>query len=178
MVMRAADDPRDLVIRSWFAHIPAMGTVRAHQHRLPAGPALVTAARSALERAGDQWTGLRATVFDVLMRFDRPAGAYEVTEEVSRVVGRRVTANTVYRILDLFVAGNIAARVESSNAYIANAHPDCRHDCIFLVCDRCGRTSHVDDDRIASEVRAAASATGFKPLRPVLEVRGLCAGCA
>jgi Fur family zinc uptake transcriptional regulator len=155
-----------------------MGTVDAHKHRLPAGPALVLAARSAFERAGDQWTDLRATVFDVLIGFDRPASAYEITDAVSKAAARRVTANTVYRILDLFVASNIAARVESSNAYIATAHPDCRHDCIFLVCDRCGKTCHIDDDRIASDVRAAASATGFKPLRPVLEVRGLCAGCA
>jgi Fur family zinc uptake transcriptional regulator len=149
----------------------------AHQHRLPAGEALATAARSAFERAGDQWTNLRATVFDVLMRFDRPASAYEITEAVSKAAGRRVTANTVYRILDLFVTGNIAARVESSNAYVANAHPDCRHDCIFLVCDRCGNTRHVDDDRIAADIRAAADKTGFKTLRPVLEMRGLCAAC-
>ena len=155
-----------------------MATVHGHKHRLPAGPALVKAARNAFERAGDQWTDRRAMVFDVLMQFDRPASAYEITEEVSKIAGRRVTANTVYRILDLFVAGNIAARVESSNAYVASAHPDCRHDCIFLVCDRCGKTSHVDDDRIAADVRAAASATGFQPVRPILEVRGLCAGCA
>ncbi|UAJ12758.1 Fur family transcriptional regulator [Glacieibacterium megasporae] len=155
-----------------------MGTATAHKHRLPAGPALVTAARSAFERAGDQWTDLRATVFDVLINFEKPASAYEITDAVSKATARRVTANTVYRILDLFVASNIAARVESSNAYIATAHPDCRHDCIFLVCDRCGKTSHIDDDRIAGDMRAAASATGFMPLRPVLEVRGLCADCA
>lgn len=156
-----------------------MGAISdAHQHRLATGPALATAARSAFERAGDQWTDLRATVFDVLTRLERPASAYEITDRVSQALTRRVAANSVYRILDLFVAGNIAVRVESSNAYLANAHPDCRHDCIFLVCDRCGKTSHVDDDRIAADVRAAASATGFAPRRPVLEVRGLCAGCA
>ncbi len=153
-------------------------SIRAHQHRLPAGDALATAARSVFERAGDQWTHLRATVFDVLMRFDRPASAYEITEAVSKAAGRRVTANTVYRILDLFVTGNIAARVESSNAYVANAHPDCRHDCIFLVCDRCGTTRHVDDDGVAADIRAAADRTGFTTLRPVLEMRGLCAKCA
>ncbi len=153
-----------------------MGT--GHTHRLAAGPALATAARSAFERAGDQWTDLRAAVFDVLVAVDRPASAYEITDAVSRALDRRVAANSVYRILDLFVAANLAVRVESSNAYLANAHPDCRHDCIFLVCDRCGRTSHVDDDRIAADVRAAASATGFAPHRPILEVRGLCVDCA
>ena len=60
--------------------------------------------------------------------------------------GRRVAANSVYRILDLFVGANLARRVESANAYVANAHPDCLHDCIFLICDSCGQTVHIDDD--------------------------------
>ncbi len=38
--------------------------------------------------------------------------------------------------------------MESANAYMANTHPDCLHDCIFLVCDNCGQTTHIDDDSI------------------------------
>ena len=88
-----------------------------------------------------------ASVFDVL-RLDRPASAYDVTEQLSAAQGRRVAANSVYRILDLFVASNLAQRIESANAYIANPHPGCRHDCMFLVCDRCGRATHVDNDAV------------------------------
>ena len=149
----------------------------AHKHTQPAGTALTDAARDAVIRAGEQWTDLRALVFQALSTFDRPASAYDVTDAVSRAAGRRVAANSVYRILDLFVASNVAMRVESSNAYVANAHPDCLHDCIFLVCDSCGKTTHIDDDRLAEGVRAAASATGFRPIRPVLEVQGRCVDC-
>ena len=149
----------------------------AHRHDQPAGPALAVAARVAVERGGDQWTALRASVFDALATFDRPASAYDVTEAVSATLGRRIAANSVYRILDLFVASNVAMRVESRNAYLANAHPDCLHDCIFLVCDGCGKTTHIDDDRVSNGLRAAARATGFTPVRPVLEVRGRCAAC-
>ena len=46
-----------------------------------------------------------------------------------------------------------------------------------LVCDACGQTTHLDDDRITGGVRAAASAAGFTPERPVIEVRGRCADC-
>jgi Fur family zinc uptake transcriptional regulator len=83
----------------------------------------------------------------------------------------------VYRILDLFVGANLARRVESANAYVANAHPDCLHDCIFLVCDSCGSTTHLDDDTITRTVRSAAQGAGFSPVRPVIEVRGKCADC-
>jgi Fur family zinc uptake transcriptional regulator len=149
----------------------------AHHHHLPAGDALIDAARNAMARAGEQWTAMRASVFDALVSFEKPASAYDIAEAVSRAQGRRVAANSVYRILDLFVAANVAMRVESANAYLANAHPDCQHDCIFLVCDDCGATMHIDDDSVTEGVRAAARRAGFTPLRPVLEVRGTCADC-
>ncbi len=151
---------------------------RDHVHRLRSGAALTAAARTALTDAGEQWTAMRHSVFDALAGFDRPASAYDVTEAVSRAEGRRIAANSIYRILDLFVANNVALRVESANAYLANAHPGCLHDCIFLVCDGCGRATHIDDDSIAERVRAAARATGFRPERPVIEVRGRCGDCA
>lgn len=150
-----------------------------HRHAPHTGRAdLAAAAEARLTGAGEQWTALRASVFSALAGYDRPVSAYDVTDAVSTAVGRRIAANSVYRILDLFVANNVASRVESANAFIANAHPDCPHDCIFLLCDGCGRATHVDDDRITNDVRAAASATGFRPLRPVVEVRGICAACA
>ena len=148
-----------------------------HYHVLPAGDDLIDAARNAMARSGEQWTAMRASVFDALISFDKPASAYDIAEAVSQVQGRCVAANSVYRILDLFVSANVATRVESANAYLANAHPNCAHDCIFLVCDDCGATTHIDDDQIAASVRAAARKAGFEPKRPVVEVRGSCPEC-
>ncbi|MBB4085803.1 Fur family transcriptional regulator [Sphingomonas carotinifaciens] len=149
----------------------------AHDHHEPLGEDLSRAAQATLERAGEQWTTMRASVFAALAGFSKPASAYDIAESVSKSEGRRVAANSVYRILDLFVASNLASRVESANAYVANAHPDCLHDCIFLVCDSCGQTTHLDDDHITRGVRSAAAAAGFAAERPVIEVRGRCAAC-
>lgn len=151
--------------------------MNAHHHHEHHGKALTRAAQATLEKAGEQWTTMRASVFEALAGFDKPASAYDIAEAVSSAEDRRVAANSIYRILDLFVTANLARRVESANAYIANAHPDCMHDCIFLVCDSCGQTTHIDDDRITDEVRSAALGAGFLPDRPVIEVRGTCADC-
>ncbi|WP_242098742.1 MULTISPECIES: transcriptional repressor [unclassified Sphingomonas] len=150
---------------------------QAHRHHEPQGAELATVAQAALERAGEQWTTMRASVFAALAGFDRPASAYDIADSVSQAAGRRVAANSIYRILDLFVGANLARKVESANAYIVSAHPDCRHDCIFLVCDACGQTTHLDDDAITRGVRAAAASVGFAAERPVIEVRGRCAAC-
>lgn len=148
-----------------------------HDHTLHRGESLTQAARMALTRAGEQWTDMRSTVFEVLSGFAKPASAYDIADAVSKARGKRVAANSVYRILDIFVNANLARRVETANAYIANAHPDCLHDCIFLVCDSCGQTTHIDDDSLSNSVRAAALSAGFDPVRPVIEVRGKCGDC-
>jgi Fur family transcriptional regulator, zinc uptake regulator len=148
-----------------------------HVHHSHEGESLSTAAKTTMERSGEQWTQMRAAVFGALASFDKPASAYDIADKVSKEQGRRVAANSVYRILDLFVGANLARRVESANAYVANAHPDCLHDCIFLICDSCGQTTHIDDDRLSGGVRSAAKNAGFAPERPVIEVRGTCGDC-
>ncbi len=150
----------------------------AHVHEVHEGESLADAAQGAFERAGEQWTPMRAEIFAALSAAEKPASAYDLADAVSKSTGRRVAANSVYRILDVFVGANLARRVESANAYIVNAHPDCEHDCIFLVCDICGRVNHVDDDRLSGAVRASAEKAGFSKLRPVIEVRGCCADCS
>ena len=149
-----------------------------HDHHIHEGESLTEAARNRLTAKGEQWTGMRAAVFEALAAFDTPASAYDIAEAVSKAQGRRIAANSVYRILDLFVSSNLAMRVESANAYVANAHPGCLHDCIFLICDTCGQITHLDDDRLTGGVREAAIAAGFAPSRPVIEVRGTCGECS
>lgn len=149
-----------------------------HAHHEHSGAKLVDAAREALTKAGEQWTGMRESVFAELARHERPVSAYDIADNLSQARGKRVAPNSVYRILDLFVANNLALRVESANAFLANTHPGCQHDCIFLVCDECGEATHVDDDEVSRTVRAIAQARSFKPERPVIEIRGLCKACA
>ena len=149
-----------------------------HAHREHSGHKLVEAAEIALVNAGEQWTAMRADVFEALAAQDRPASAYDIAEAVGKRRGKRVAANSVYRILDLFVRTNLANRVESANAYLANTHPGCRHDCIFVICDDCGQATHFDDDRLTGALREAGLGAGFADVRPVVELRGICEDCA
>jgi Fur family zinc uptake transcriptional regulator len=150
----------------------------SHEHKLHEGESLRHAARDRLQAKGEQWTDMRQAVFDALASFDRPASAYDIAEAVSKSQERRVAANSVYRILDLFVGANLARRVESANAYVANRHPDCLHDCIFLICDNCGQAVHIDNDKLSGEIREAAADAGFAARRPVIEVHGTCEDCS
>ena len=149
-----------------------------HHHHELSGTALVDAARDALEDGGEQWTELRGNVFGELAGQDRPQSAYDIAERLGAARGKRVAANSVYRILDLFVKTGLASRIESANAYLANPHPGCRHDCIFLICDDCGDARHCDDDRLTGALRDTGRAAGFASVRPVVELRGVCEACS
>lgn len=149
-----------------------------HDHLEHSGASLISAARDALTHAGEQWTDMRGDVFDALVASGKPASAYDIAEAVSALRSKRVAANSVYRILDLFVRTNLARRVESANAYIANSHPGCQHDCIFLICDSCGRAVHLDDEKLTGALIGAAHGAGFAQIRPVVELRGHCADCS
>ncbi|MCB2065897.1 MAG: transcriptional repressor [Erythrobacter sp.] len=149
-----------------------------HHHHEHSGEHLISEAGRVLAAAGEQWTQMREDVFRVLAAQDRPASAYDIAEAVGNARGKRVAANSVYRILDLFVRTNLANRIESANAYMANSHPGCQHDCIFLICDDCGQADHFDDDKLTNALRAAGAEHGYSHVRPVVELRGLCAECS
>ena len=133
---------------------------------------------SSLEEQGERWTGMRAEVFDDAVRDTRPLRGYDIARHLSKQRGSRVAPNSVYRILDIFVRGNLANRIESANAFLVNSHPGCRHDCIFLICDDCGAADHIDDDRVTGALREAGRDAGYSDVRPVIELRGLCAECS
>lgn len=151
--------------------------VHNHDHLTHSGESLIDAAGRALVEAGEQWTGMRQSVFEELAKHERPVSAYDMADALSAARGKRVAPNSIYRILDLFVENNLALRVESANAFLANTHPGCSHDCIFLVCDSCGEATHVDDDAVAQNLRALSLKNDFKPERPIIEIRGFCAAC-
>jgi Fur family zinc uptake transcriptional regulator len=150
----------------------------SHAHKEHSGDRLVHEAASVLTDAGEQWTAMRETVFRALAERERPASAYDIAEIVGKMLEKRVAANSVYRILDLFVRNNLANRIESANAYLVNTHPGCRHDCIFIICDECGQTDHFDDEAVTGALRAAGKKAGYSNVSPVVELRGLCGDCA
>lgn len=148
--------------------------IMRHKHEQPEGEALAEAARSAFERVGEQWTDMRAQLFNVIVGLDRPASAYDIADRFSEQRGRRVAANSVYRILDLFVAANIVTRVEVANRYLPNVHPRLRSRLhpAFLRAVRqdhaFGRRQHCDKyPGCRNQCGVSANKAGDRSLRPM-----------
>ena len=159
------------------SYVCSMADAHSHDHVSRDIDALKAKARDALIASGEQWTAMREAVFGELARHDSPVSAYQIADDLSAARGKRVAPNSVYRILDLFVAKNLTVKIESANAFLANSHPGEAHDCVFLVCDACGTASHVDSEAVGQNLRDIADSQNFRADRPILEIRGKCSAC-
>jgi Fur family zinc uptake transcriptional regulator len=112
----------------------------------------------------------------MLLRSERPVGAYELLEGLRRQVAGAAPP-TVYRALDFLLQQGLAHKLESLHAYIGCTHPEHPHSSQFLICTECGDVMELEDQGIVRSLREAATATGFKAERRVVEVTGTCARC-
>lgn len=156
-------------------HHGAAGHASSHDHASCVGQAL-DRARALCQSRQARLTPVRARVLELVWSSHRPRGAYAILEDLAGD-GRRVAPLTVYRALDFLLEQGLVHRIESLNAYIGCPHPDERHSGQFLVCQRCGNATELDDPGVTAAITAGALARGFRPLRQMVEVLGLCPCC-
>ncbi|MEM7422326.1 MAG: Fur family transcriptional regulator [Pseudomonadota bacterium] len=137
----------------------------------------VALAASLCGARGVQLTELRRQVLELLWESGRPTGAYELIEALKQNDARPVGPPTVYRALEFLMSQGLVAKIESRNAYVACAHPERRHDCLFFICSDCGASIELEDKRLERLISEDAALIGFRPTRRVVEVEGTCASC-
>jgi Fur family zinc uptake transcriptional regulator len=138
---------------------------------------LLGLAETLCRRRGQRLTAQRRRVLEILCRSERPMGAYEILDLLPGAKGRSAPP-TVYRALDFLLEQGLIHRIETLHAFIGCDHPDARHSCQFLICDRCGTVAALEDSEITSSLSRAAQRQGFAPARRVVELIGTCSACA
>lgn len=147
-----------------------------HNHDACAASALATAEALALAR-GVKLTPLRRQVLSLICQSHRPAGAYQLLADLSRIRGETAAPPTVYRALDFLVEQGLAHKIDSMNAFVACYAAGKPHNGFFLICENCQNVQEVTDKRSADTLAAAAAARGFQPSRVVVELHGRCGTC-
>ena len=134
-------------------------------------------AERACDERGVQFTPIRRAVFETLLQFNRPTGAYDLILELETKLSRKLAPPTVYRALDFLLAQKFVARIETKNAFVPCAHPDHEHTCMFFICETCGNSAEVENDRVEALFELDAAALGFRIGKRVIEMQGMCATC-
>lgn len=119
----------------------------------------------------------QALVFEALNRAEGPLSAYTILD-LLREEGFRAPLQ-VYRALEKLQELGLVHRLESLNAFVACADPDChRHEVIgFAICETCGRVDEFADAELQARLDGWVDAHGFKPAKTIIEIRGTCAAC-
>ena len=119
----------------------------------------------------------QSLVLGALTPAEGPLSAYTILDRL-RDEGFRAPLQ-VYRALDKLLASGLVHRLESLNAFIACAHPDChsRGMIAFAICGDCGQVDEFTDDAIRERLGAWSLANGFQTERTIIEIRGHCAAC-
>ena len=129
----------------------------------------------ALDAAGLRKTDARRTVARLIADRDGPFTAADLLADAHRRrlgIGRA----TVFRALDAFSELNVVERLDLPNgdhAYVG-CEPAHHH---HVVCERCGRTTEIDDGGIRDIVRAIERRTGYRVDSHRLELFGRCPAC-
>ena len=130
----------------------------------------------ALDTAGLRLTEARRTVATLIADRDGPFTAADLLADARR---RRIDIGraTVFRALDAFSDLNVVERLDLPNGDHAYVGCDPAHH-HHVVCERCGRTTEIDDGGIRDIVRAIERRTGYRVDSHRLELFGRCPACA
>lgn len=158
--------------------LPETQQEHGHDHAPCLAQSLSRAERAFVDQ-GLKMTPLRRRVLEEVAASHDAVGAYDVLERMARKAGSRIAPISIYRALDVLQEAGVIHRVESRNAFFAchTVHA-ARHPPVVLVCDTCAAVTEVEAEQAFDTIDAIVSANRFQPRRTVIEVAGLCSGCA
>jgi Fur family zinc uptake transcriptional regulator len=123
-------------------------------------------------------TPARRAALDVLIRANRPVGAYEMIELLADARGKRPAPISVYRALAYLLDNGLAHRLASQNAFVVCGHSHgAEEPVIFLICEQCGEVTEATSATLAGELAALAAKTRFRARTRVVEIAGRCERC-
>jgi Fur family zinc uptake transcriptional regulator len=129
-------------------------------------------------RRGARLTDIRRNVLRLILESREPVGAYALLDALRARHGSGKPP-TVYRALDFLLGQGLVHRVERLNAFVG-CHDDAghHHAAQFLICRVCGQVTEIEDSSAAAAILAAAGEMRFRAEKVVVEVEGVCGGCA
>jgi Fur family transcriptional regulator, ferric uptake regulator len=136
-----------------------------------------SAARTALKEGGLRAGGARGAVVSLLGRQNCCLSAQEISQELHES-GNDVGIASIYRALELLHAMGLVQRVEFGEG-IARYEPvapggEHHH---HAVCDRCGRVTPFEDERLEKQLERLAGNLKFSMSGHDLVIHGECSRC-
>jgi Fur family transcriptional regulator, ferric uptake regulator len=134
-------------------------------------------ASAVLGRSGHRWGAARLAVVDVLASHRCCLTARDIADEL-RGQGQKTGIASVYRALDLLHELGLVQRLDvgDGTARYEPADPSGEHH-HHLVCDRCGRVTAFEDERLEQAISALSKRVDHAIDAHDVVLRGACPDC-
>lgn len=124
----------------------------------------------------------RRSVLSLLLKAEKPIGAYNLMERLRATNGHTVAPPTVYRALNFLISQGLVHRIERLDAFaicseVTKGRGTHTHGCQFLICHCCGTALEMSEGSVTQALSQAANRSGFAVGHAVVEVEGVCASC-
>ena len=143
---------------------------------MPHRKKIIAKAKKFCDQNQERLTIPRLEVLKILTASSEPLGAYQVLEELGKVL-ESPTPPTVYRAIEFWEKKGFIHRIESLNSYVICEAGHRHKGGQFMICDDCGVVieTHVHD--LPEPLQANAENSTFTPSSWNVEVHGLCNQC-
>ena len=166
----------------------------------------ISAAKTQCQSQGVRFTALRQQVYELILKANRPIGAYDLITELQQArhnqkqsdsskqnatnhnvnnknaankdkANKNVAPPTVYRSLEFLLQQGLIHQLTSMNAYIPCCHPRSQHNAAFFICEVCERVQECSSLPVQEVLTYAKEDVGFMVSQSVIEMRGTCRSC-
>lgn len=133
--------------------------------------------RIVLKKEGLRYTGQRQAVWNELCSSDEHRDAEAIYFSI-RESGVNVSRATVYRTIDVLVKNNLVRKLDLGDGRSLYEHKvdPSHHD--HLICIQCGRIEEFMVEEIESLQDRVADEFGYKLIRHIHQLFGLCGDCS
>ena len=123
------------------------------------------------------FTEIRKSVYEIIIKYNKPIKAYEVLDELRNVTGKTSHPPTVYRAIDFLIENGFIHKLNSINSFVGCFHPKIHKECYFLICKKCNIYQECCDNDLTENIFKTAKQNDFIVINTTLEIEGHCQDC-
>ncbi|MEZ8133169.1 MAG: Fur family zinc uptake transcriptional regulator [Polaribacter sp.] len=139
--------------------------------------AALTRAKGLCHEKNVKLTVTREAVLTLLWQSHRPLGAYQIQDQLSKLMAKPIAPPTVYRAIEFLLDLSLIHRLPSLNAYIGCPFPSSHHSNLFMICNECGSAAEMADAALNEVLQAASNKANFVLQSQSVELFGRCPQC-
>ena len=138
---------------------------------------LVQKAKAYFLKRGIRFTKPRQQILAVIDSSDKPLGAYDIIEEISKTDIKPKPA-TIYRATEFLTEHGFIHKIESLNAFVACREDHAHKSTQFIICTACERVEEAHICSTPKLLQEESQKRKFQLSHWHAELYGICAECA